>query len=297
MANTVKVTVVMKNGLDFTACPQVVHLPCPAGTVISGTAYFMNSNDAQTWWNYPTQEEAVAPAIGFEVAKVKVGFDEYYVAGDSLAPSETLGDELARLCNTCCGDTEPELDFTSVPTLNPTSGGISTQDCNTGDCTYLYLDALPADADDKAFTLTFSRNGTTSTSSTFTTIADALAYAIANWSASGTWTLAGNVLKLTGSSYTNASISHTLVAQSFCLTLVADDTFNEVTNNGTTTAIGSTIVFTNVAALIPLISSFFQDGTLTAFSTTKLNYSGTGNPGTIKLDGVVVRTWAAGACA
>lgn len=298
MANTVKVTVVMKNGLDFTSCPQVVHLPCPAGTVISGNQYYINSNDEQTYWNYPTTTEAVSPAVGFEVVKVNVGFDEYFVVGDSLEPSATLGDELARLCNTCCGDTEPELTFDDgIPTLNPTSGGISTQDCATGDCTYLYLDLLPANADGLAYTLTFSRNGTTSTSTTFTTIAAALAYAQANWSASGTWSLDGNVLKLTGSSYTNASISHNLVAQSFCLTLVASDEFNQVTNNGVTTNLGSTIVFTNVADLIPFISAYFADGTLTAFSTTKLNYSGTGVPGTIKMDGVVVRTWATGACA
>lgn len=297
MANTVKATAVMKNGQDFTGCPKVVHLPCPFGTIISGQQYFMNSNDAQTYWNYPTQEEATGTAIGFEVVKVNVGFDEYFLAGDSLAPSATLGDELARLCNTCCGDTEPELDFTSVPALNPTSGGISTQDCETGDCTYLYLDTLPANADGLAYTLTFSRNGTTSTSTTFTTIAAALAYAQANWNASGTWSLSGNTLKLTGSSYTNASISHSLVNQSFCLTLVASDTFNQVTNNGITTDLGSTIVFTNVAALIPFISAYFADGTLTAFSSTKLNYSGTGVPGTIKMDGVVVRTWATGACA
>lgn len=296
MANTVKVTVVMKNGLDFTGCPTVVHLPCPSGTVISGDAWYMNSNDAQTYWNYPTQVAAVSPAIGFEVARVQVGFNEYFVAGDSLAPSSTLGDELARLCNTCCGDTEPELDFTEVPALNPTSGGISTQDCATGDCTYLYIDLLPADADGLAYSLTFSRNGTTSTSTNFTTIAAALAYAQANWQQSGTWSLSGNALKLTGSSYTNASISHNLVNQTFCLTLVASDTFNQVTNNGTTTDIGSTIVFTTVAALIPFVSEFFQDGTLTASSTTKMSYVGTGKPGTIKLDGVVVRTWATGAC-
>jgi hypothetical protein len=210
MANTVKVTVVSKNGLSFIDCPYIVHLPCPSGTIIDGQTYYYNSDENQTGWSlWPETVAAASPAASFAVIHATVGFDDYYIVFDEESPP--IGaDQLADLCNTCCGTTEPELPAGTIPTLAPASNGIATQDCATGDCTYTYNDLLPASGN---FTISFNCNGAVSISSS-QNLAGILAYVqgTAPFSTFGTWTLVGRMLTVTGTACQNGALTHTVVA-------------------------------------------------------------------------------------
>lgn len=212
MANTVKVTVVSKNGLSFIDCPYTVHIPCPSGTIIDGQDYFYNSDENQTGWGlWPDTVEAASPAVSIPVIHVTVGFDDYYVSYNPDTTSPPSGaDQLADLCNECCGEVEPELPAGTIPTLAPASNGIATQDCATGDCTYAFNDLLPASGN---FTITWNCNGTATTSST-RTLANVLAYVETTepFASAGTWTLVGRMLTVTGTACQNGALTHAVVA-------------------------------------------------------------------------------------
>lgn len=300
MANTVQVTVVVKNGLNFITCPQTMHLPCPAGTIIDGKKWYINSNDLQTEWTVPnTVASTTNPS--FEVAHVTIGTNDLFIVG-TVTPGTALNQTLADLCSTCCGTTEPVLAYlaANIPTLAPVSGGISTQDCNTGICTYEYLDKLPSNASLKSYTVTFICGATTvGTSTTVTTIAAALAYAVANWASYGTWALVGDTLTLTGSACVSGAVYHTLQNHSYCVTFVNGNAFNQINHNGTVVSIGQTVTYTTVGGITPvrtIVDDFFLDGTLSTFDVNQMGYVGTGNPVSFLLNGVVVASWGAGAC-
>lgn len=222
MGNFIKVTAVVKNGFSFISCPREIHLPCPAGTVIDGVDYFVNSDDLQQSWIWPpTLEEKGGSSASFPVARVKNGFDEYYIIADLAGspPTGEVNQEIADACNACCdegsppGETEVVATPASIiPELQYMAVGKITQDCANGICTYDYFDTLPANGTE-TYSLQFSCAGQlyTSGATTFTTIAAALAYAVANWGSVGTWTLTGNQLRVSGTSCAVGVLRHTNV--------------------------------------------------------------------------------------
>jgi G3E family GTPase len=81
------------------------------------------------------------------------------------------------------------------------------------------------------------------------------------------------------------------------LTIAAAQQFNQVKNGSRTFDLDTTITVVDAAQVIALIKDYFADGTLTAFSATKIQYVGKNVPGGILNSGANVATFAAGACA
>lgn len=222
MGNFIKVTAVSKNGFSFIGCPRQIHLPCPAGTVIDGVDYFFNTDDLQQTWNFPpTLTEKGGSTASFPAARVKNGWDEYYIIADleGSPPTGTVNQLIADACNACCDSASPpgeeEVVATPddiIPALQYMAVGKITQDCANGICTYDYFDTLPADGTE-TYSLQFSCAGQlySSGATTFTTKAAALAYAQANWGSVGTWALNGNQLSVTGTSCAVGVLRHTNV--------------------------------------------------------------------------------------
>lgn len=218
MANTIKVTVVAKNGISLISCPTSFHLPCPSGTVIDGRDFYFHSDDLQQTWKYPPElTAAVLPAAGFPVARAVTYGTEYYIIADQGSPSTDVNQIVANACSQCCVTSpagEPSVGATAssiIPTLQHMTTGKITQDCTDGTCTYDYFDTLPADSPEPEYNLQFSCGGVLYTSGAvhFETIAAALAWAQANWSALATWTLSGNQLKAGASACSVGNLSHT----------------------------------------------------------------------------------------
>lgn len=219
MANYIKVTVIAKDGISLIGCPTNMHLPCPEGSVIDGRDFYFWSDRLQQTWNFPPRlEAATLPQVSFPTAKILSHGHEYYVISDQdESPAEEINQIIADLCNACCA-TSPggEADATAgapgniIPTLLFMADGNSDQNCATGTCTYSYYDTLPAN-ETVTYSISFAHDGVLSTSGStkFTTIAAALAYAVANWGAFGDWSLSGQQLKVTGSTSAVGNLYHT----------------------------------------------------------------------------------------
>lgn len=220
MANTIKVTVVAKDGIDLIGCPTVMHLPCPDGTIIDGRDFWFHSDTLQQTWLFPPQITAAAdPAATFPVAYVKSQGHDYYVLGDLSSPigEDTVNQQVADACNQCCEESptgEPEVvaDLDEIPDLLHMANGQSDQNCSTGDCTYSYYVTLPANSEGLAYSIQFICNGQVFTSggTTFTTVAAALSWATTNFDEHGTWTLSGNQLKVAGTACAVGALQYTL---------------------------------------------------------------------------------------
>lgn len=219
MSNTIKVTVIAKDGISLIGCPTTLHLPCPSETVIDGRDFFFHSDDLQQTWKFPPVLTAAAlPAVSFPVAYAKAGGHDYYLIADQdESPAEDINQIIADLCNTCCAASpggEPDASAGApgniIPTLLHMAVGQIDQDCSDDSCTYSYYDVLPTDST-VTYNLQFACNGvlTSSGNTKFTTKAAALAWAVTNLAAYGTWTLSGQVLKVSGSSCSVGAISHT----------------------------------------------------------------------------------------
>ena len=142
-------------------------------------------------------------------------------------------------------------------------------------------------------------------STTLASPAAALAYALSNWSAYGTWTLVdGNTLVLTSTTTTCLNAFVELQAEAYCLAPTFPVTFDTVKRSGDNGAVDTftlPVAITasdNVALKAALTSpiDYFADGALGTTVTGKLDYLGTGVPIEIKLGAVSKGTWSAGAC-
>lgn len=219
MANTILVTVIAKDGISLIGCPTKFHLPCPTNTVIDGRDFYFHSDILQQTWKFPpVLTAATLPAVSFPAAYVKSnGHDYYIIANQDESPAEPINEIISELCNQCCAASpggEPEAVATVVniiPPLYAMANGKITQDCSTGTCTYSYFDTLPTDSTNN-YSITFVCGGVAHTSGNtkFTTIAAALAWAIANLGAYGTWTNpTGQQLKVSGATCAQGTLFHT----------------------------------------------------------------------------------------
>lgn len=125
----------------------------------------------------------------------------------------------------------------------------------------------------------------------------ALTWANSNWSAYGTFVAVGDYGIRLDANFRRGNFGLELLAQPYCMTVVAGNTFNQVQDGNNITTLDQTYTVATAQQVIDIISSYFADGTLTAFSSTKINYSGTNKPGGILLNGVAVTSFTAGACA
>lgn len=254
-------------------------------------------NPSFTGYNFP-QFTAPSPSSAFDIecVQVKIGTDTFRLSG--------LLSELIELCNQCCEADSFTLTPIAYTPLTPQAAPVFI---DNGDCTCssFYYFRLPADSDTpKAFTIKFYCNGVLiGTSSTFTTVAQALAYAQANWAAYGTWTLDGAVLTLenaTNPVCTHANLVVTYTTRTYCLDihLLNGLTFNQYVTDGFVSETGTiAISSTGATALVAQLQPFVGDGTLTAYSLNRVLYTGTGLPQALKLNGSTIATFTSGTCA
>jgi hypothetical protein len=248
-----------------------------------------------------TYEDASTTAGAFKVVKTR-----NLISGDTMI---ILGDETEFLtkCNACCGSL-PEMTVITIPAADLDEEACCRTEITESDCIYELtgsVGAIPAGA---KITLSGSANGVAFTPAApaagFATYALANTWINANWGAYGSSVL----LKDPEDGVTDVGILFTAINKTgsfsvvldnepYCLTIVAAETFNEVVHNGVTYPLGKVVTVANAAQVIPEISGFFADGTLTEFSATKINYLGIGIPGGLYLNGVAVRSFVAGACA
>lgn len=284
-------TLIDRNGVMQDGTKQV-SVNCSEITTPPVQAWIV-PNPTFTGYNFPTYT-APSPGTAFdiEVVEVKVGTDTYRFSG--------LLSQFITLCNQCC-DAESfiltPIAYTPLVLQQPpiwTDNG----DCT---CTSTYNYRLPADGGGKAYTLKFYCNGVLiGTSTSFTTVAAALAYAIANWGAYGTWTLSGSVLILTNGdtpACNNSSIVVTYTTRDYCISLagLSGLTFNQLYTNNVIIATGTKTISTP-AAFVTAMQPFISDGTLTAH-TNSVQYHGTGLPQSIRLNTALIASFNVGGCA
>lgn len=308
MPNTIQITVVAKDGVYYADCPKLYHLPCPASGIgqIDATDYWVNSDACQNGFEIPPSLSApVAPAVGFRVARIVLENGTELLAIADLGEGDTPQQLIADACDSCCDPDasppqgEPVVAATPdsiIPVLAPVNAGQADQDCATGDCTYTYEDQLPDDSEGLKYKVSFNCNGSIQTSADVTTIAGALAAAQAFTGITGTWSLNGNILTLTGSNCPTGVIRHILQNQTFTLDFsnAGTDKFNQVKNNGFLISLGQTLTASDMATLITVLQPYFGDGTLSVSSEANntIQYVGTGKPNDVELNGVVVSTWS-----
>lgn len=132
----------------------------------------------------------------------------------------------------------------------------------------------------------------------FATVAAALTWVQANWGAYGTFTAEGTTgIKMVSTSVKKGRFELALQDVLFCMTISAAQVFNQVKNGNTTFDQGGSVTVVDATQVIAAIKGNFADGTLTAFSATKILYTGKNVPGGILLNGVSVAAFSAGACA
>ncbi len=310
MANSIKVTVVAKNGLAYFDCPKTIHLPCPSGTVVDGQDYYVTSDEGQNGWKFDLATVAPAsPILSFPVAKVNVGLNEYLVTG--VNTSTPLHQQIADACNTCCGPTEPVIPPGTIPTLNAVSEGQSVQNCEDGTCTYTYQDRLPTDASKKEYSLQFICGDVVLTSGATVfggPVAGgnqaALNYANANWASYATFTLGtavdafgvptdSTVLYATGATCSAGVLKHTLVNQVSTLNMTAGNVINQINVDGYITTIPTSHTYAETpdgrTALVAYLAPYIGGGTLAVGLDAV--YTGTAVPLSVLLNGVVVQLW------
>ncbi len=254
------------------------------------------------WWMSPypcingiCYQKLPASQTDFDIQVVEVET----AAGVTFYLNGTLEDYVDK-CNECCGST-PELTPIPIPVYIP-NGTI----CANDDGDYVFRFFVATVGSTQTFTAKIYINGALAgTSTAVASPAALLVYALANWSAYGTWTISDtNMLILTSTSQSNVVVQTTLVASDYCLAPTFPVTFDEITlvgNNGvdrTITLPAPVTAATNVQLAAALSSpvNYFADGTLTTAVAVKVNYNGTGQPKTISLAGVNKGTWAHAVC-
>jgi len=288
-----------------------------AEIIAVGTDFaYVNCNPAQTvaidcatatvkgeWWMSPypclkgiCYHKLPTSQTAFDIKVVEVETKEgvtYYLSG-------ALTDYVDK-CNSCCGTT-PDLTPSTIPVYIP--NGTICPDAD-GNCVSNFR--VPSVGSGQTFTASIYINGAAgspATSSAVATPAALLVYALANWAAYGTWTLANNTLTLTSTSYCNVVVQLALVASDYCIAPTFPITFDEILRDGDN---GATVTYTlptpvtvannvQLAAALSSPINYFADGTLTTAVATKVNYNGTGQPISIRLAGVVVNSWTHAVC-
>lgn len=288
-------TLIDRNGILYTGDKQV-SINCAQITTPPVQAW-ITPNPSFTGYNFPTfTEPSPATAFDIKVVQVSVGTDTYRLSGDV--------DQFISLCNQCCDAESYTLTPIAYTPLTTQSAPVYV---DNGDCTCssFYYFRLPEDSETpKAYTVKFYCNGVLiGTSSSFTTVAAALAYAQANWGAYGTWTLTDSVLTLENAATpvcTHASVTVTFTTRDYCLDihLLNGLTFDTYVTDGYSAATGTiAISATGAAALVVALQPFVSDGTLTAYSANRIHYSGTGLPQSLKLGAATIASFSAGTCA
>lgn len=209
--------------------------------------------------------------------------------------------EWIDFANNCCGET-PEMTEVEIPSPLIEDEPCCDSTIVATECSYEFNTTAPVLVVGQKLTLTGDNNGVEFTPAApgagFANVAAALAWAIANWGAYGTFTAVGTLgIKLTTDSISKGNFNMALLAQAWCMTIVVADEFDTVKNLNVASSLGKTVVVATATQVITEIKDYFADGVLTAFSATKINYFGTGVPNGILSGTTVVRSFVAGACA
>lgn len=250
--------------------------------------YICSSGICYRKWS--TAAEAGDSAIQFVEVEMEDG-ESYWLSG-------TLTDYTTK-CNACCGAT-PVLTPIAIPAWVP-----CTDICADSDGNYVYGFQVQTLASGQTYTASLYADGVlVTTSGALANPAAVLAYAQANWSAAGTWTLVGNTLILTSTTVTCATLIMALVSHSFCITVAYPFTFDALTRSGDngvteTFTLPAAVTVANNAGLDAALSSpidYFSDGAVTHATAGKVMYVGTGRPFLLKNNGSTVGTWTTAAC-
>lgn len=209
-------------------------------------------------------------------------------------------EDWATAANSCCG---------AVPTLPEVTiaDPIETErPCGIADVTltpfvYTYTDSVPeaiianqkitaeAEADGIALPA-LSAGG-------YATVAALLAAIQTAWAAYGTFSAVGTKgIKWDSQSATSGFLKMSFIDVAYCVTLTPGQTFNAVKNGNVITPLGKTVTVVSAAQVISEIEDYFNDGVLTATSSTKINYLGTNMPGGLYTGAAAVVSFALGAC-
>lgn len=241
-----------------------------------------------------TYEDASAISGAFKAVRLQnnINNDIIYILG-----TET---QWLNNANACCGAT-PVMDSVTIPSPLIEQEPCCNTTLTESVCSYEFRSAAPPFVAGQKLTVTGDNNGTAFTPSApgagFASVAAALAWVQANWGAYGTWTAEGtNGIKLASATVSIGNFNMTLLSQSWCMTIVAAETFDTAKNRNVAFAVGKVVTVATAAQVITEIAPYFADGVLSAFSTTKIQYVGTGFPNGILLGTTPVRSFVAGAC-
>lgn len=273
-------------------------VPC-SGAVVEGlywaVPYILQGKVAE----YRLVAQAAKPSPdSIRIMRVNSEGNTYFLA---VADDAVVGD-FANACNECCDNGTPSFGF--VGTLpEATIEDEPTVDEN-GNRTWLFpLHSVESgqglqikgSLDGVAFSLDNGGAGYANAAALVAGLEDTGS----DVDDKGIWSVDGNNVKFVSSTVVSAGAAITLVEKQYCATISFPVTFNKITHNGVVNTLPVAVTAANMSQLVGAIAAAgsMADGALTQFSSTKLNYKGTGVPSILQNGGSTVVTFSAGACA
>lgn len=228
--------------------------------------------------------------------RIRVGGQTYWLLIKDTDDASVFADA----CNHCCADGLQTIATDAIPDVIVEDDAYPDAAGN-----YTFVAQVPDVVAGQKITIDLSYNGglrgdTAVPGAGFANAAALLTWLQANWAELGTFSLitgaSGTTLVLTGTVVKSAGIFLDLNKADYNLdALVFPLTFDAVVSNGVTNTLVAPKTVQNISELILAIGNYLADGTLTATTATHLKYNGTGVPASLKLAGVVVKAFNAGA--
>jgi hypothetical protein len=293
MAQIFKTNIV--DTFKFECANPIPKTPVPTSYEIVGEEYFAPDivNGFHQGWNMIDSVNLPANSVLTTRLKNKRDGSVIWILGAQS--------DWATRANGCCG-TLAEMPEITLPALLDIEEPCGIAACTPGTPVYTYQAAYVAPIiTGQKLTVVGNDNGTAFTPAApgagFASVAAALTWLQANWGAYGTWSAVGTTgIKLESGGVTKGYFDLRLQKVDSCVTIAAAQVIDRIVHNGREYLLGKTITISTAAALIPLIKDYFADGTLTAFSSTKINYNGYGVPTSLKNGSTVVASFSVGAC-
>jgi hypothetical protein len=188
-------------------CDTIAKEPVSAENQVLGEEWYVPFSDNGTLARYDRVIQPLAPTLD-AVRTVRLRNPDTGATVWILGLSSDWVDRV----NACCGAT-PSMPDQTLPAVSIEDAPCGVPVCVPGSTTYQYVDVIPVMVVGDAVVLSGSANGVAFTpvapATGFASAASALAWAIANWGAYGTWTLSpdGDGLTLTSTTAVRGQVN------------------------------------------------------------------------------------------
>jgi hypothetical protein len=293
MAQILKTSIV--DTFKFECANPIPKTPVPTTYEIVGEEYFAPDvvNGFHQGWTLIDSVNLPANAVLTTRLRDRSSGSTIWILGAKL--------DWATRADACCG-TLPEMPEITLPALLDTEEPCGISVCTPANPVYTYQAAFVAPLiTGQKLTVVGNNDGVAFTPSApgagFASVAAALTWLQANWGAYGTWSAVGTTgIKLESNGVTKGYFDLRLQDVVSCVVIAAAQVIDRVVHNGREYLLNKSITIVDAATLIPQIKDYFADGTLTAFSSTKITYTGKGIPTSLKNGSTVVDSFSVGAC-